>query len=61
VDAAAFDAVRPLASTFMSATSSSAGARVIYALVDPRDNTQRYLGQIPVPTQLSLAQAVLLC
>ncbi|MFI7019920.1 hypothetical protein [Streptomyces sp. NPDC050164] len=43
----------------MSTTSSSAGARVIYALVDPRDNTQRYLGQIPVPTQLSLAQAVL--
>ncbi|GAA3913909.1 hypothetical protein GCM10023084_77020 [Streptomyces lacrimifluminis] len=35
------------------------GARTIYALVDPRDNTQRYLGQIPAPTQMSLTQAVL--
>ncbi|MGI5380606.1 hypothetical protein ACQEV2_41670 [Streptomyces sp. CA-251387] len=43
----------------MSSPRPAAGARVIYALVDPRDNTQRYLGQIPVPTQLPVSQAVL--
>ncbi|MFD7431219.1 hypothetical protein ACFV6Z_29835 [Streptomyces sp. NPDC059818] len=43
----------------MSATSSTAGTRVIYALIDPRDNTQRYLGQTPAPSQLPLIQAVL--
>ena len=43
----------------MYISDSFAGFRVIYVLVDPRDNTQRYLGQIPLPTQPSLAQAVL--
>ncbi|KUL53282.1 hypothetical protein ADL30_20510 [Streptomyces sp. NRRL S-1521] len=39
--------------------SSTAGARVIYALIDPRDHTHRYLGQTPAPTKTSLTQAVL--
>ncbi len=50
---------RPLPSASVSSPRPAAGARVIYALVDPRDNTQRYLGQIPVSSRLPLAQAVL--